>query len=207
MMLRLQYAMYVTARLRLIEETYATSEANLDGNTFSWPPDSEVFHWQGALLKVREQHQVSEMPVQVGLGAGQTPNNGKTSAWIRKDLEMWAEGSRHMLEATHMVILQRLTRNSESGVVKQMTFLGFAAGFRSSVARSGAWDSEAVRMPTWEAWRTLARSSFRWNRPPRSCFFDGNIQAIGDRSGADAVFRNRMHMYFSLFPETFGIQG
>jgi hypothetical protein len=32
--------------------------------------------------------------------------HGKIFAWIRRDLDMWAEHSRHMLEVTHMVMLQ-----------------------------------------------------------------------------------------------------
>jgi hypothetical protein len=32
--------------------------------------------------------------------------HGKTFVWIRRELDMWAEHSRHMLEVTHMVMLQ-----------------------------------------------------------------------------------------------------
>jgi hypothetical protein len=57
-------------------------------------------------------------------------------------------------------------------------------------------------MPTCEAWRTLARRSFpKESPPPRSCFLDGNIQAIGDRSGSDAVFRNYVHHVFLIIPK------
>jgi hypothetical protein len=75
-----------------------------------------------------------------------------------------------------------------------LRFCGRSSEFGSFDLEGG--DSETVGM---EAWRTLAPSLVpKGIPPPRSCFFDGNIQAIGDRSGSDAVFRNYVHMYFSL---------
>jgi len=66
--------------------------------------------------RVRKLHQLSEKPVKwVLLGQALKPDfqditylfiHQKIFAWIRRDLDMWAEHSRHMLEVTHMVMLQ-----------------------------------------------------------------------------------------------------
>jgi hypothetical protein len=72
--------------------TCSTSERNLVCTTFLVRLIVEAFHWQDALLKVGEQHQVIGNARASGSWVqARISNNGKISAWMRKDLAMWDE--------------------------------------------------------------------------------------------------------------------